>query len=231
MGVENDDDTDSRPEAGAPIPVVKPDKPGSQGAAALPNRSMDRWTWTDKAGKKKKMTPRQIATVQNYVANGGNGRKAAEDAGYIQGNDSLSITAGRTLNIARNEGILERELGEAGIGRPVQLHKLSDIVNGRQQWSDTQTTYDADGNVLKSTRITRQPTARDITAAIATADRISGAREQRKVQADVVSAELKALIKKHCPVLDGIKLADRPVEAHTTHAMALEGEGGIGAAV
>jgi hypothetical protein len=202
------------------------------------------------------MSPRQIATVQNYIANGGNATAAASQAGYIQTYGSLKHTGSTIVSMANHHGVLQAEMEAAGIGRTVQLGRLSDVVQGRYQWQDNQTTYDADGNVLKSTRITRQPTARDITAAIATADRISGAREQRKVQADVVSAELKALIRKHCPTMDGSNGRQTRVAAPTTHAIdadgaehvevqadapagdkadgivgALAGEGGIGAGV
>ncbi len=59
------------------------------------------------------LTPRRQKFVENYVANGGNGKKAAEVAGFAKGH-AAEVEASRLLRNAEVRARIQARVAEAG---------------------------------------------------------------------------------------------------------------------
>ncbi len=159
----------------------------------------NRWTYITKSGQRRRFSPKQIDVITKLLSGMPGNQAVMSTNGYNQNPRSAIVTASRLLATANQHGIIQREMELAGIGRSVQMGALSDVIHSRHITEDSQEYVDESGKVYRKVITRRKPTARDVVSAISTADRISGAREARKVQADAVSAELKSLFRKYSP--------------------------------
>jgi len=67
-----------------------------------------------KNAKSEKLPPRRRAFADNFIANGGNGKKAAEDAGFAKG-AGAAVEASRLLRNAKVQAHIQARLDDASI--------------------------------------------------------------------------------------------------------------------
>lgn len=75
-----------------------------------------------------RLTPKQVLFVDYYIANGGNGTQAAEDAGYKGSRETLAAVAYENLNKPHIKAEIERRLSQFMTADEV-LYRLTEIVN------------------------------------------------------------------------------------------------------
>ena len=82
-----------------------------------------------KNAKEKPLTPRREKFAHNYVDNGGNGKKAAEDAGFAKG-ASAEVEASRLLRNAKVQEIIRARQAEAQIEKSEIIGTLASHMRG-----------------------------------------------------------------------------------------------------
>ena len=88
-----------------------------------------------------KLTPKQILFIDCYIANGGNGTQAAEDAGYKGSRETLAAIAYENLNKPHIKAEIERRLSQFMTADEV-LYRLTEIAN-----ADLGSILDEDGRI------------------------------------------------------------------------------------
>lgn len=76
----------------------------------------------------KRLTPKQILFIDAYIANGGNGTQAAEDAGYKGSRETLAADAYENLNKPHIKAEIERRLSQFMSANEV-MYRLTEIAN------------------------------------------------------------------------------------------------------
>lgn len=78
----------------------------------------------------RKLTRKQSAFVEAYVANGGNLTKASQEAGYAEG-DSGRVTAQKSMKLAHvQQYMMEVVAKEFGKHAPAAVHQLAGLAKG-----------------------------------------------------------------------------------------------------
>lgn len=88
-----------------------------------------------------RLTSKQMLFIDCYIANGGNGTQAAEDAGYKGSRETLAAVAYENLNKPHIKAEIDRKLSQFMSADEV-LYRLSEIVN-----ADLGDVLDDDGNI------------------------------------------------------------------------------------
>ena len=155
----------------------------------------------------KQLTLKQQSFIDNYTD---------PENGITYGNATqsyLKAHSGITYDTAKQEGHrnltkpyikneIERIIDEIGLGSKVRMQAINSIITNNHHTTTTTTTHDKDGNEYTSTTV-KTPTARELITAVDLVERITGTYDKNKVKADVMSSELKQLIKSHRKELDG----------------------------
>ena len=123
--------------------------------------------------------------------------------GYNTDNKGVaSVEGSRLLVNPRVNSEIDRVIDELNMGSKVRLQRLNEVLTGNHTTTTQTTTQDKDGNEYTSKTI-KSPTARDTLQAIDLLSKIDGTYDKNKVKADVMSSELKSLIKSHRKELEG----------------------------
>ena len=155
----------------------------------------------------KTLTLKQQGFIDNYTnpENGLTYSNATQS--YLQAHNGI------TYNTAKVEGCknltkpniiseIDRVITELNMGSKVRLKRLNEVLTGNHTTTTQTTTQDAEGKEYTSKTI-KSPTARDTLQAIDLLSKIDGTYDKNKVKADVMSSELKSLIKSHRKELEG----------------------------
>lgn len=79
-----------------------------------------------KQAKKKKLTPKQVAFVNHYMMNGGNGTRAAKAAGYAGDDVTLASVAYDNLRKPQIRAELDARMRETAMSADEVIHRLSE---------------------------------------------------------------------------------------------------------
>jgi phage terminase small subunit len=84
----------------------------------------------NRALEQRKLTPKQRALVEAYVANGGNLTKAAEEAGYAEGN-SGRVTAWKAMKTSHVQQYLMQQTAEVfSMHAAMAVGKVAGLAKG-----------------------------------------------------------------------------------------------------
>ena len=139
--------------------------------------------------------------VENGLTYSNATQSVKEVYGYTDDN-SAAVTGNRLLSNTKVISEIEQHIKDLNMGSKVRLQALNEVLQGNHTQTTTTTTQDKDGNEYTSKTL-KSPTARDRLQAIDLLSKIDGTYDKNKVKADVMSTELKSLIKSHRKELDG----------------------------
>ena len=126
----------------------------------------------------------------------GNGTQAVKKAYNYTDNNMSAVQAHNLLSNSKVRSKLDTIIEESNVGAKVRINTIAEIVHGNYMQATHTTTTDKDGNEYHSST-SKAPTARDRLQAIDLLSKIDGTYDKNKVKADVMSADLKSLIKEH----------------------------------
>ncbi len=154
----------------------------------------------NKKPAKNKLTLKQQAFIDNYInpdsPTYSNGKQSVIQAYGYDNPNSASVTASNLLTNTKVLSEMDRLLDELNMGAKVRLQSINSIMTGKHTQKTTTTTTDAEGKKYRAVTV-KAPTASDVLKSIDLLARIDGTYDKNKVKADLVSTELKGLIKKH----------------------------------
>ena len=117
--------------------------------------------------------------------------------GYKTDNKGVaSVEGSRLLDNPRVKSELDRIIDDMNMGSKVRMQTINEVMTGSYMQATHTTTTDKDGNEYHSST-SKGPTSRDRLQAIDLLSKIDGTYDKNKVKADVMSADLKSLIKEH----------------------------------
>jgi phage terminase small subunit len=108
---------------------------------------------------------------------------------------SAQVQASRLLSKPIIQDTIEQLIEELNMGPKVRLKNIEAIITGKHRQETVTTSTDADGKEYTSKTL-KGPRASDVIKAVDLVEKITGTYDKNRAKADVVSTELKALIKR-----------------------------------
>ncbi len=108
--------------------------------------------------------------------------------------NTAQVQSSRLLSTPMIQGSIEALIDELNMGAKVRLNTINQVLTGRHEQKTTTTSQDKDGNEYTATTV-KSPTASDTLKAVDLLAKIDGTYDKNKAKADVVSTELKELIR------------------------------------
>ena len=131
----------------------------------------------------------------NGITYGNRTQAVKEVYGYTDDN-TAAVMGSKLVSNGKIKSKLDTIIEESNLGAKVRINTIAEIVHGNYLQTTTTTSTDKDGNEYHSST-SKGPTSRDRLQAIDLLSKIDGTYDKNKVKADVMSADLKSLIKEH----------------------------------
>ena len=99
---------------------------------------------------------------------------------------------------------IEQIISDMELGPKVRLKAIKRVLSGDHKQTTVTTSKDRDGNVYTATSI-KSPTASDTLKAVDVLNKTDGTYDKNRAKADVMSSELKSLLRRHRKELTGTR--------------------------
>ena len=154
--------------------------------------------------EKKKLNHKQFINFYTDIDNKETFLNATQSYLNVYGNrsrHSASVQASKLMSRRDLRSEIDRIIQELDLGEKVRLKAIKDVLTGVYTQETVTEAEDKDGNKYKSV-VSKTPSARERLHAVDLLSKIDGTYDKNKAKADVMSAELKSLIKQHRKDMD-----------------------------
>lgn len=121
--------------------------------------------------------------------------------GYSDDN-SAAVMGNHLLSNSKVIDSIEQNIIDLGMESKVRLKAINEVINGTHRQETVTETTDKDGNTYTSKTL-KAPRASDLVKAVDLIEKITGTYDKNKAKADVVSADLKDIMRRHRRELTG----------------------------
>lgn len=155
------------------------------------------------------MTLKQRDFIANYTdinnpITYSNGTQSVRQAYNYSSDNTAAATASRMLTNNKVKSEIDRVLSELNMGTKVRLKVLNKVLTGSHRQKTMTRTTDKEGHEYTAITV-KTPTASDALKAIDLLGKIDGTYDKNKAKADVVSADLKDIMRRHRRELTGTR--------------------------
>ncbi len=118
--------------------------------------------------------------------------------------DTANSNASRLLSKGNIQDSIELMVKELQLGPKVRLQAIKEVISGRHNQTTTSTTKQGRKILYKSTSV-KSPSANEVIRAVDLVEKITGTYDKNRAKADVMSSELKSLLRRHRKELTGTR--------------------------
>ena len=156
---------------------------------------------------KRKLTLKQQLFIDNYVNKDNpktfsNGTQSVMEAYNYDNKNMSAVQANNLLSNSNVVDSIQQYIDDLGMGSKVRLKSINQVITGKHLKTTSTITTDTEGKKYKSITTT-SPSASETLKAVDLVEKITGTYDKNKAKADIITEELKGLIRKQRAALTG----------------------------